>query len=80
MFLKVFHVTVVLFLAIISIALLAFVFTGLFSLLDSPMLSGGSGISAVAGGLSAKLFGFLVIAGSLLVAGVYLFLRRRKLR
>ena len=80
MFLKLFHATVVVFLAIISIVLFAVLLTGLISIIESSMLGGGYGITAVSGGVSERLFRFLVIAGSLLVAGVFLLWRRRRLR
>lgn len=78
MFMRLFQVAVVLFVAIISMALLAFLLTGLFSLLDSPMLGGSEGITAVSGGVSAKLFTFLVLAATALVCGIYFFWRRRR--
>ena len=80
MFPKLFNIAVVVFLAIISMALIAFLLTGPFSMLHSPVLSGGYGVTMVSGGISAKLFNFLVVVGSLLVAGVFLLWRRRKLR
>ena len=79
MFLKIFRVTVVVLLAIISMVLLAFLLTGLISMIESSMLSGSSGIILVAGGVSARLFTFFVLAAAtVLVCGIYLFWRRRR--
>lgn len=79
--LSLFRITVVLFLAIVSVVFLALVFTAVVSMFgSSPLLAESNGIGAVAGGVSAKLFGFSVIAAVVLVAGGYVFWSRRKLR
>jgi hypothetical protein len=77
MFQKLFHIMLVFLLALLSVVFIAFLLTGVLSMFGPPMLSGSYGISAGAGGLSARRFNFLVLAATLLVCGVYFFLRHR---
>ena len=75
---KLFHITLVIFLAIISVTFIAFLLTGLLSIFDVPMLSGSNGIAAVGGGLSVRRFNFLVLAATVVICGVYFLWRRRR--
>ena len=76
MFQKLFHIALVLFLVIFSVAGIALLITGIAASIPPSLLSGTEGISAVAGGLSEK---FLTLLGvSLLVAAMYLLWRWRR--
>ncbi|HEY2963592.1 MAG TPA: hypothetical protein VGJ37_14310 [Pyrinomonadaceae bacterium] len=77
---KLFRITVVFFVAIVSVTFIAVLLTGIASMLPLPMTSHTDGIAAVPGGVSVKLFRALLVAAVLLVGGCYLFWRRRRLR
>ena len=76
---KLFRVTVVLFVAIISVALLGVLVTAVVSSFPFPMLSHTDGISAVAGGVSEKWIRLVFLLAAL--AGTsFLYWRGRRSR
>ena len=80
MFQKLFHTTLVVFLVMVSIAVLAVVISVVMSMIAPQMMAGSGGISAHAGGISTKQIGLMVVAGSLIIAGFYLYARRGRFR
>ena len=83
MYQKLFQVTLVVLLVVVSVAVLAVVGSVAMSLL-SP---GTSGIAAGSGGFSfhiitvtKKQLGFMIVAASLIIAGFYLYTRRSRFR
>lgn len=77
--LKLFRVTVLLLVAIISVALLAVLFSAVLSGLPFPMISHSDGISAVAGGVSERWIR-LVFLLAVLISVCVLYWRGRKSR
>jgi hypothetical protein len=80
MYQKLFQITIVLFFVVVSIVAVAMIITALLSSFSSPMLAHDHGIVFVVGGVSAKALGYMIVAASLLIAGSYLFVRRRRFR
>jgi LPXTG-motif cell wall-anchored protein len=80
MYQKLFQITIVLFLVIVSVAMVGLVATVIMSAFRPTLLAESGGISAVAGGVSESMIGYMVIAASLIIAGFYLFFRRRRFR
>jgi hypothetical protein len=80
MYQKLFQITIVLFLVIVSVAMVGLVATVIMSAFRPTLLAESGGISAVAGGVSEIMIGYMVIAASLIIAGFYLFFRRRRFR
>lgn len=81
MYQKLFHITLVLFLVVVSIVMLALVVTAVVSLMSSsPMLARDEGIVFVVGGIDERKLGYMIVAASLVIAGFYLFFRRRRFR
>jgi hypothetical protein len=78
MYQKLFQITIVLFLVIVSIAAVAMIVTALLSMFSSPMLARDAGIVIAAGAVSDKQLAYMIVAASLLIAGIYLFVRRRR--
>lgn len=78
MFQRLFNIAVVVLVAVVSILCLALLLTGLLSAFNPPLLSGGSGISVVAGGVSERSLRLVYLV--LLLAAVIYFWRRRKSR
>lgn len=79
MYQKLFQITVVLLLAVVSIALLALVISALM-MLSPQLMAETDGIIVIAAGLSDKQLGYIIVAASLIVAGFFLFFRRRRFR
>ena len=79
MYQKLFQITIVLFFVVVSMAAAAMIVTALLST-SSPLLARDVGIVFVVGGVSTRWLGYMIVAGSLLVAGFYLFIRRRRFR
>lgn len=75
--LKLFQVTVVLLVGIISVALLGVLFTAVLSGLPFPMISHTDGIGAVTGGVSERWIR-LVFLLAVLVSVCFLYWRGRK--
>jgi len=80
MYQKLFKISVVLFLAVVSIAVLGLVISMLMSLLSPQLMAETDGIIVIAGGLSDRQLGYIIIAASLVVAGFFIFFRRRRFR
>ena len=78
MYQRLFQITIVLFLVVVSIAVVAMIVTALLSSFASPLLAHDHGIVFAVSGVSARRLGYLIISGSLLIAGFYLFIRRRR--
>jgi hypothetical protein len=77
MFQKLFNIAVVVFLVIVSFAVLAFLFRGLISTFSTPKITESNGKTAVAGGVSEKWLR-LVFLLTVLVGSGYLYLRGRR--
>lgn len=80
MYPKLFKLSVVLFLAVVSIAVLGLVISMLMSMLSPQLMAESDGIIVIAGGLSDRQLGYIIIAASLVVAGFFIFFRRRRFR
>lgn len=80
MYPKLFKISVVLFLAVVSIAVLGLVISMLMSMLSPQLMAESDGIIVIAGGLSDRQLGYIIIAASLVVAGFFIFFRRRRFR
>ena len=79
MYQKLFQITVVLFFAVVSIAMLAIaVLVILGSASSLELIAGTGGISASMGGMTIKQLGLMIVAASLIIAGLYIFVRRRR--
>lgn len=78
MYQKLFKISVVLFLAVVSIAVLSLVISTLMSVLSPQLMAETDGIIVIGGGLSDRQLGYIIIAASLIVAGFFIFLRRRR--
>ena len=77
---KLFQATLVVFLAAVSIAALAMIISVVVSMLSPQMVAESNGITAVAIGVTTRQIGFMIVAASLVIAGLYLFVRRRRFR
>ncbi len=80
MYPKLFKISVVLFLAVVSITVLGLVISMLMTLLSPQLMAESDGIIVIAGGLSDRQLGYIIIAASLVVAGFFIFFRRRRFR
>lgn len=84
MYQKLFQITLVLFLVVVSIATLAVVISVLMSAFTPQLMAaesgGGGGVIAFAYGVSQKQFRLMIVAVSLIIAGCYIFFRRRRFR
>jgi len=80
MYPKLFKISVVLFLAVVSITVLGLVISMLMTLLSPQLMAETDGIILIAGGLSDRQLGYIIIAASLVVAGFFIFFRRRRFR
>jgi hypothetical protein len=82
MYQKLFQITLVLFLVVVSIVVLGLVISIVISVFSGNVIvqSGGGGIVMAAGRLTDRQLGYIIVAASLIVAGCYLFLRRRRFR
>ena len=80
MYQKLFQISIVLFLVVMSIAAIAILVMGFLSEFPGPLLARDEGIAVVAGGISEKLFAYMIVAASLLIAGLYVVLRRKRFR
>lgn len=77
---KLFQATLVVFLAAVSIAVLAMIISVIMSMLSPQMVAESDGITVIAIGVSTRQIGFMIVAASLVIAGLYLFVRRRRFR
>lgn len=77
MFQKLFNIAVVILFVVVSLAILGFLFRGIFWTLTSPLMTDSSGISAVSGGVSEKWLRIALVL-TVLIGGGYLYLRGRR--
>ena len=75
---KLFQITLVLFLAVVSIVVLGLAISIVMSVFSGNMVARSGGISIAVGGLTNRQLGAIIIAASLIVAGCFLFFRRRR--
>ena len=80
MYQKLFRITIVLFFVVLSFVAAAMIVTALFNAFAGPMLAHQDGIVVVAGGMGEKQIAYMTVAGSLIVAGCYLYFRRSRFR
>ena len=80
MYQRLFKISIVLFFVMVSIAIVAMIVTALLSSFASPMLARHEGAVFALTGLELRRFGYMIIAGSLVIAGLYVFMRRRRFR
>ncbi len=80
MYQKLFQITLVVVLVVVSVAVLAMIISVIMSTLSPQMMAESGGISAAAGGVTTKQLGFMIIAASLVIAGLYLYVRRGRFR
>ena len=80
MYQKLFQITLVLLLAVVSVVVLGLAISIVMSALSANVTAESAGISVVAGGLTNRQLGAIIIAASLVVAGCFLFFRRRRFR
>ena len=80
MYQKLFKITVVLLLAVVTIAVLGLFISVLMSMLSPQLMAESDRIIVVTGGLSDKQLGYIIVAASLIVAGFFIFFRRRRFR
>lgn len=77
---KLFQITLVLFLVVVSVVVLGLAISIVMAMLSGQMRAESGGISIAVGGLTNRQIGYIVVAASLIVAGCFLFLRRRRFR
>ena len=80
MYQKLFKISVVLFLAVVTIAVLGLAISTLMSMLSPQLMAETNSIIVIGGGLSDRQLGYIIIAASLVVAGFFIFFRRRRFR
>ena len=80
MYQKLFQITLVLFLIIVSVVVLGLAISIVVAMLTGQVRAEAGGISVVVGGVTNRQIGYIVVAASLLVAGCFLFFRRRTFR
>jgi hypothetical protein len=74
-----FQITLVVFVVLITVAFLTFLLIGMVNVLAPHEVAETGGVSAWAGGVSFRVLYFLLLAAAFLIAGLYFYLRRRKL-
>ncbi len=80
MYQKLFQISIVLFLVVVSVAMLGLLISVLMSAFRPSLIAHTDGIFVVAGGVSESLIAYMIVAASLIIAGCYLFFRRRRFR
>lgn len=80
MYQKLFQIALVLFLVVVSVAMLGMLITFILNTFSSPLLARDHSIVFAVGGVSTRQIGFMIVAASLVIAGLYLFVRRRRFR
>ena len=78
MYQRLFQISIVLFFVVVSMVIVAMIVTALLSSFASPMLARHEGAVFAFTGLELRRFAYMIIAGSLLIAGFYIFIRRRR--
>ena len=77
---KLFQIALVLLLVVVTIVVLGLVISIVVAMLTGQVRAETGGISVIVGGVTNRQIGYFVIAASLLVAGCFLFFRRRRFR
>ena len=84
MFQKLFQVTLVVFVVIFSVVALAIVGSLIMSLISARMMAGTGGsagsISSFTYAITQRQMALMVVAASLIIGGVYLYVRRNRFR
>ena len=82
MYQKLFQITLVLFLVVVSVVVLGLAISIIMSVITGNVVieSGGGGISMAVGGVTNRQIGYIIVAASLIVAGCFLFFRRNRFR
>lgn len=83
MFQKLFQVTLVVFVVIFSVLVLAIVGGLIMSLISARMLAGtagGGGARTITYAITQRQMALMVVAASLIIGGVYLYVRRSRFR
>ena len=80
MYQRLFQISIVLFLVVVSIAVLGLAISVLMSMLSQQLMAESSGIVVISGGVGIKQLGYIIVGASLVVAGFFLFFRRRRFR
>ena len=80
MYQRLFQISIVLFLVVVSIAVLGLAISVVMSMLSPHLMAESSGIVVISGGVGIKQLGYIIVAASLVVAGFFLFFRRRRFR
>jgi len=80
MYQRLFQIALVLLLVVVSVAMFGLIVSMVMSAFTPRLLAQTDGIGAVAGGVSDRQLGLMIVAASLVVAGCYLFFRRRRFR
>jgi hypothetical protein len=79
MYQKLFQITLVLFFVVVTIVTLGLVISLVLTAWSTPILAVGGGSSSFAIlTVSQRQVGYMIVAASLVVAGLYLFFRRRR--
>ena len=77
---RLFQITLVLLLAVVSIVVLGLAISIVISVFTGDRMAESGGISIAVGGVTNRQLGAIIIAASLIVAGCFLFFRRRRFR
>jgi hypothetical protein len=80
MYQKLFQITIVLFLVVVSIAVLGLLISVVMSMFSQQLMADSRGIVFAVSGITNRQFGYIIVASSLIVAGFYIFFRRRRFR
>lgn len=80
MYQKLFQISIVLFLVIVSIAVVGLAISVVMSMLSPQLMAESNGIIVISGGVRTRQLGYIIVAASLVVAGFFLFFRRRRFR
>ena len=80
MYQKLFQISLVLFLLVVTVAVLGLVISVLMSMLSPQFMAHTDSIVVVPRVLSNRQLGYIIVAASLIVAGFFLLIRRRRFR
>lgn len=80
MYQRLFQISIVLFLVVVSIAVLGLAISVVMSMLSPQLMAETNGIYVISGGVTTRQLGYIIVAASLVVAGFFLFFRRRRFR
>ncbi|HTG88349.1 MAG TPA: hypothetical protein VL907_14980 [Pyrinomonadaceae bacterium] len=80
MFQKLFQITAMIFFVLVSVVMVGLVLSVVISLLRTEMIAETGGISFAVGGITNRQFVAIIVSASLIVAGCFLFFRRKRFR